>query len=319
MKTARVKEIFGALRPPRQVELIQAISERPPQPETDFLFQRYPIDLQRKVNQYFATKQGFDWNHGRLDESAHPPFTTNFGMDDVRLTTNYDEFNAMDALFSTMHETGHGLYELGISKAYKGTTIGGTSSMALHESQSRLWENLVGRSKAFWSHFYPTLQAFFSENLANVSLDKFYKAINKVSPSLIRTEADEATYNLHIMLRFEIELGMIEGRIATKDLPEIWNEKMRDYLGVVPSNDTTGVLQDVHWSGGMIGYFPSYAIGNLIASQWWHQLLKDQPNTIDEIASGNLENILTWLRETCINTAAVTTRWISSSASLASL
>ena len=294
LKTARVKEIFGALRP-RQVELIQAIGERP-QPETDFLFKRYPLDLQRKINQYFATKQGFDWTRGRLDESAHP-FTTNFGMDDVRLTTNYDEFNAMDALFSTMHEAGHGLYELGISKAYKGTTIGGTSSMALHESQSRLWENLVGRSKAFWSHFYPTLQAFFSENLANVSLDAFYKAINKVSPSLIRTEADEATYNLHIMLRFEIELGMIEGQIATKDLPEIWNEKMRDYLGVVPSNDTTGVLQDVHWSGGMIGYFPSYAIGNLIASQWWHQLIKDQPNTIDEIASGNLANILAWLRE----------------------
>ena len=293
-KAKEIKAIFDALRP-RQVELIKAISERP-QPKDDFLHKRYDLAMQRKINKWVASLQGYDWSRGRMDESVHP-FTTNFGMDDVRITTKYVENDASNAFFSTMHETGHALYELGISKTYKGTSLGSVSSMALHESQSRLWENLVGRSKAFWTYAYPVYQAYFSEHLANVSLDDFYKAINKVSPSLIRTESDEATYNLHIMLRFEIELDMLEGKISTKDLPEVWNEKMRDYLGVVPENDSTGVLQDVHWSGGMIGYFPSYAIGNLIASQWWHQLLKDQPNTMDEIASGNLANILAWLRE----------------------
>lgn len=294
MKSKEVKAIFDALRP-RQVELIKAIGECP-QPKDDFLYKRYDIPMQRKINYLVATLQGYDWSRGRMDESVHP-FTTSFGLDDVRITTKYHENDASDAFFSTMHETGHALYELGIGRMHQGTSLGSVSSMALHESQSRLWENLVGRSKEFWTYFYPIYQAYFSEHLANVSLDDFYKAINKVSPSLIRTESDEATYNLHIMLRFEIELAMLEGKISTKDLPEVWNEKMRDYLGVVPENDTTGVLQDVHWSGGMIGYFPSYALGNLIASQWWHKLIQDQPNTLDEIAKGDLSGVLTWLRE----------------------
>lgn len=293
MKTAEVRAIFDALRP-RQVALIKAIGEAR-QVDDSFRDLPYNIDLQRKISQYVSSLQGYDWQRGRIDETEHP-FTTSLGFDDVRITTKYLERDMLSAFFSTMHEAGHALYDQGINPRYKGTALGSPASMAIHESQSRLWENLVGRSKEFWTFLYPTLQAFFPGNLGNVSLEQFYRGINKVTPSLIRTEADEATYNLHIMLRQEIEIDLLEGKINTGDLPEIWNQKMRDYLGVVPKDDTTGVLQDVHWSGGMFGYFPTYALGNLISAQWWHKLLLDNPNTPDEIAAGNLGNILAWLR-----------------------
>ncbi|MGB4595457.1 MAG: carboxypeptidase M32 [Anaerolineaceae bacterium] len=294
MKTAEVRAVFDALRP-RQVELLRRIAEKP-QVDDSFAHTEFDVDAQKKLSNYIASLQGYDWKRGRLDETAHP-FTTNFGMDDVRITTKYIRDLPLSALFSTMHEVGHALYEQGLSREYNDTPLGGTSSMAIHESNSRLWENVIGRSREFWHFLYPVTQAFFPANLANVNAEQFYRGINKISPSFIRTEADEATYNLHIMLRLELEIALIEDKIAVKDLPELWMTKMQDYLGVTPPNDTQGVLQDVHWSGGMIGYFPTYALGNLIAAQWWDKMLVDQPNIPDEMAAGKLETVLLWLRE----------------------
>lgn len=294
MTAAEVKSIFDALRP-RQVELLRRIAEKP-QVDDSFAHTEYDIETQKKLNNYLATLQGYDWNRGRLDETVHP-FTTGFGLDDVRITTHYYLNMPLSAIFSTLHETGHALYEQGLSRAYHNTALGGTNSMAVHESNSRLWENVIGRSKEFWRFLYPIAQAFFPANLGNVSSDQFYRGINKVTPSFIRIEADEATYNLHIMLRLELELAMIEDKIQVKDLPELWMSKMKEYLGVTPPDDARGVLQDVHWSGGMIGYFPTYALGNLLAVQWWNQMLSDLPNIPDEMAAGKLDSILTWLRE----------------------
>lgn len=294
MKTAEVRAIFDALRP-RQVELIRRIAEKP-QVDDSFAHSEFDIEAQKKLGNYIATLQGYDWNRGRLDETVHP-FTTNFGLDDVRITTKYIRDYPLSALFSTMHEVGHALYEQGLNRDFANTSLGGTDSMAVHESNSRLWENIVGRSKEFWKFLYPVTQALFPGNLGNVTTEQFYRGINKISPSFIRTEADEATYNLHIMLRLELELGLIEDKFAVKDLPELWMSKMQDYLGVTPPSDTLGVLQDVHWSGGMIGYFPTYALGNLIAAQWWDKMLVDQPNIPDEMAAGKLGSVLSWLRE----------------------
>jgi carboxypeptidase Taq len=200
-------------------------------------------------------------------------------------------------LFSTMHEAGHAMYGQGVAKKYNRHPLSGASSLAIHESQSRLWENLVGRSKEFWTFFYPSMQMLFPEYLGNVGMNDFYRGINKVEPSMIRVEADEATYNMHIMLRLEIEMGLMEGSIEVKDLPEIWNSKMQDYLGITPANDAEGVLQDVHWSAGMIGYFPTYALGNLASVQLWDKMLEENPNIPDEIAQGKFDTILSWMRE----------------------
>ena len=184
-----------------------------------------------------------------------------------------------------------------VNPAYERTPLAGGTSLAVHESQSRMWENLVGRSLPFWEHFYPALKKTFSSQLDGVSLKSFYKAINKVEPSLIRVNADEATYNLHIMLRLELEIGMVEGTIAIKDLPEIWNTKMQEYLGITPPNDAKGVLQDIHWSGGAIGYFSTYALGNLISAQLWEKINKDIPDLDDQIRKGNFSELLAWLRK----------------------
>jgi carboxypeptidase Taq len=196
-----------------------------------------------------------------------------------------------------MHEAGHAMYDQGVPKKYRRHPLSGAASLAIHESQSRLWENLVGRSREFWTFFYPSMQMLFPEYLSNVSLDDFYRGINKVEPTLIRVEADEATYNLHIMLRLEIEIGLMEGTIEVADLPEIWNAKMEDYLGVTPPDDARGVLQDIHWSGGMVGYFPTYALGNLASVQLWDKMLEEHPNIPNQIAKGQFEAILGWMRE----------------------
>jgi carboxypeptidase Taq len=225
------------------------------------------------------------------------PFTTAFSIKDVRITTKYNPASGVSMLFTTMHETGHALYEQGINLNLSRTLLATGASMALHESQSRLWENLGGRSKAFWRFAYPRFQSLFPGQLGNVSLDSFYKGINKVEPSLIRTEADEATYNLHIMLRLELEIAMLEGSLAVRDVPDAWNSRMRDDLGITPPDDAHGVLQDIHWSGGMIGYFPTYALGNLISAQIWESVKQDQPDLEDQIARGNLLGLLGWLRE----------------------
>jgi carboxypeptidase Taq len=294
MKTADVKEIFDALRP-QQVELLKAIAEKP-QVDDSFLHVEYDEKKMWDFSEEIATKFGYDWKRGRQDKSAHP-FTTNFSINDVRITTRFEPENPSIMLFSTMHETGHALYDLGSNQAYERTPLAGGTSLAVHESQSRMWENLVGRSLPFWEHFYPEFQKLFPAQVGNVDLQTFYKGINKVEPSLIRVNADEATYNMHIMLRLELEIGMVEGTVVVKDLPEIWNAKMDEYLGVVPPDDAKGVLQDVHWSGGTLGYFSTYALGNLISAQLWEKINADIPDLADQFRQGKFDALLTWLRE----------------------
>lgn len=293
MKTAEVKAIFDGLRP-QQVELIQAISEKP-QVDDSFLHQPFDEKAQWDFGVEIITKLGYDWQRGRQDKAPHP-FTIGMSIDDVRITTRVDPnfFNPM--LFGTIHETGHALYHLGISRDFNRTILADGASLAVHESQSRMWENLVGRSYPFWQHFYPRMQEIFPQ-MAGVSLDQFYKGINKVEPSLIRVEADEATYNLHIMLRLELEIALVEGKVLVKDLPEIWNAKMQEYLGLTPPNDALGVLQDVHWSYGNMGYFSTYALGNLVSAQLWEVIQKDIPDLDDQIRAGEFSNLLGWLRE----------------------
>lgn len=293
MKTADVQRVFNALRP-QQVELLKAIAAKP-EIDDSFLHVPYSEQGQWDFGVDVITRFGFDWNRGRQDKSMHP-FTTSFGVDDVRITTRFDPKRAASALFSTIHEGGHALYEQGFSPSLRRTPLAEGASMAVHESQSRMWENMVGRSKAFWKFFYPRLVEIFPQQLANISMEQYYRGINKVEPSLIRVEADEATYNLHIMLRMELEIGLMEGKIQVKDLPEIWNAKMKDYLGVVPHDNREGVLQDVHWCGGSFGYFPTYALGNLVSAQIWEKLNQDIPNLEDQISQGKFDEMLGWLR-----------------------
>ena len=293
MKTAEVKQLFGVLRP-RQVALIKAIGTRPPiddrplsgsYAEADML--GFAVDV--------ASKFGFDWSRGRQDKSVHP-FATGIGSDDVRITTRWVERMPFSLLFGTMHETGHALYEQGIGKALHRTPLEGGTSLGVHESQSRLWENVIGRSRGFWRHFYPSLQTRFATQLAGVDGDQFYRAINKVAPSLVRVEADEATYNLHIMLRVELEIALIEGQASVKDLPALWKDRMQEYLGLVPPTDTLGVLQDVHWSAGLFGYFSTYTLGNVIAAQLWQRFGAINADRDAEIAKGDFTPLLSWLR-----------------------
>lgn len=294
MKTAEVQKIFADIRP-KQVELIKAISEKP-QVDDSFLHLKYDGGKQWEFGEAVITKYGYDWNCGRQDKAAHP-FTTNFGVGDVRITTRVDENFLNTALFGTLHEAGHAIYEQGVSPDLERTPLGGGASLAIHESQSRMYENLLGRSYDFWVHFYPTLQDTFKTQLGNVDLETFYKGINKVEPSLIRVEADEATYNLHVMLRMELEIELMEGTLQVADLPTAWNDRMDDYLGVIPPNDADGVLQDVHWSGGVLGYFPTYSLGNLVSNQLWEKINQDIPGLSGQIQSGDFSELLSWLRE----------------------
>ncbi len=293
MKTAEVKAIFDGLRP-RQVELIKSIAAKP-QVEDAFLHQPFDPQKQWDFGVEVITRFGYDWKRGRQDKSPHP-FTQGVSVNDVRITTRVDPnfLNAM--LFGTMHETGHGLYGQGVAPELDRILLADGASLAVHESQSRMWENLVGRSLPFWEHFYPRLKETFPQ-LKRVPLEKFYKGINKVQPSPIRVEADEATYNLHIMLRLEIEIALVEGKVAVKDLPEVWNTRMQEYLGVTPANDAKGVLQDVHWSSGLLGYFSTYALGNLISAQLWEKINADIPDLADQVRAGKFDALLGWLRE----------------------
>ena len=247
---------------------------RQPFPESALL--QFSVDV--------ASAFGFDWTRGRQDKSTHP-FATAIGCDDVRITTRFMERYPFSLLFGTLHETGHALYEQGVGRAHHRTQLEGGASLGVHESQSRLWENLVGRSRPFWEHFYPLLQARLPEPLRGVSLDQFYRAINKVEPSLIRVEADEATYNLHVMLRVELEIALVEGRLDAAELPAAWNRLMEEYLGVRPPDDATGVLQDIHWSAGLLGYFATYTLGNLISAQLWERIRAPHPARDADIAA----------------------------------
>jgi len=292
MKTAAVKTIFDGLRP-KQVELIKAITSAG-QVDDGFLFQKYNEKKMMKFGVDVVTKYGYDWNRGRQDMALHP-FEESFSVNDVRITTRFEDDNPTAMVFSSMHEAGHGMYEQGINPVYERTPLEHGTSLAVHESQSRMWENLVGRSLPFWEHFFPLFKKAFPKQLEGVNVEAFYKAINKVEPSLIRVNADEATYNLHVMLRLELEIAMVEGSVAIKDLPEIWNTKMDEYLGITPPNDAKGVLQDVHWSGGSIGYFSTYALGNLISAQLWEKINEDIGNLDDQIREGNFSELLGWL------------------------
>ncbi len=295
LKTADVASTFEGLRK-ELVPLVHAIGERVKSVDDSVLHQRFDEDDQRRFAEMAIRRFGYDFNRGRQDRAVHP-FCTNFSRDDVRITTRFDPMWLNPALFGTLHETGHGLYEQNIGAHLEGTILCSGTSLGVHESQSRLWENIVGRGRHFWTYFFPILQTFFPDQLGSVPLETFYRAINRVEPSFIRVEADEATYNLHIMLRFELETDMLTGKVRLEDLPEAWNAKFKDYLGIVPPTDTLGVLQDVHWSSGLIGYFPTYSIGNLLSAQLYEKALADQPSIPAEIERGEFGTLLNWLRE----------------------
>jgi len=276
------------------VPLVAAIRERQDQTSDEVLRREFPEDKQREFTVRVAKEYGFDFERGRQDKSVHP-FCQSLSPDDVRITTRFDEHFVQVALFGTLHETGHGLYEQGCLTTLHPILASGTS-LGVHESQSRLWENVVGRSHGFWEHYYPLFQAQFPGVLDDVSLDTFYGAVNTSKPSLIRVEADEVTYNLHILLRFEMENDLLEGKLKVADAPAVWNAKMHEYLGITPPTDTLGILQDVHWSGGMFGYFPTYTIGNLLSAQLYKAATAAHPEIPAEIAQGKFSTLLGWLR-----------------------
>lgn len=294
MKTAALKSIFDELRP-KQVALLKKIVAKP-QVDDSFLHQEFDEDKQWEFGIEAVTEIGFDWHHGRQDKSTHP-FTSNTSMFDVRITTRFDPGFFNTSFFATLHECGHGLYELGINPDYARTTLGVATSLGMHESQSRMWENLVGRSHDYWIYKYPKLQKMMPEQFADTDLEDFYRGINKAEPSLVRVEADEATYNLHIMLRFELELALIEGELDVNDLPDAWNSRMQEYLGITPSNDAEGVLQDIHWSDDSVGYFPTYTLGNIISVQLWEKIKADIPDLHKQIRRGEFNELLAWNRE----------------------
>ncbi len=295
MKTAQVAAIFDSLKA-ELIPFVQAIAGQAGRVDKSVLFKTYDEQKQLEFGLSVIKDFGFDFTRGRQDKSVHP-FTTSFSIDDVRLTTRVDATYLPMALFGTLHECGHGLYEQGINPALERTSLDDAASLGVHESQSRMWENLVGRSREFWSHYFPRLRAVFPDQLAGVDAEGFYRAVNHVEPSLIRVEADEVTYNLHIMVRFELENDMLEGKVKIADMPEAWNAKMKAYLGVVPPDDAQGVLQDIHWSGGMIGYFPTYSLGNLVAVQLFDKAKADIPGLPAQIAAGQFGELLGWLRQ----------------------
>ena len=237
-------------------------------------------------------KMGYDFKRGRQDKSTHP-FTIDMGSDDVRITTRFKENDLMEGLSSTIHEGGHALYEQGLDATWRGTPYAESVSLGIHESQSRLWEKVIGQSSEFWSYFYPSLQVKFPA-LAHLSERDFYRSINQVKPGFIRVEADELTYNLHILIRFEIEEALFNGNVDVNELPDLWNKKYKDYLGVTVDKVSDGILQDVHWSCGLFGYFPTYTLGNLYSAMMFNQLKKDVPTILFEIQSGNLEKVKSW-------------------------
>jgi carboxypeptidase Taq len=294
-RTANVSRVLAELRG-QLVPLVAAIRHSPRRPDTALLARVYPVAEQEAFGRQAGGAIGFDFSRGRLDVTAHP-FCTTLGPHDCRITTHFDEhfFNA--AFFSILHEAGHGLYEQGLPAEHYGLPLGEAVSLGIHESQSRLWENLVGRSHAFWEHFFPEAQRRFPAALGDVDLDAFHFALNEVRPSLIRIEADEATYNLHILVRFELEQALLDGQLPPADLPGAWNEKYDKYLGIRPPNDAQGVLQDVHWSAGLVGYFPTYTLGNLYAAQFFDQAEADLGGLAGQFARGEFQPLRRWLAE----------------------
>lgn len=295
MRASTVRAVFDNLR--RQlVPLVQAITTQPPADEA-CLHRTYPREGQAAFFNEVIRAFGYDFDRGRCDISPHP-FTTKFSIGDVRITVRYKENDLGEALFSAFHESGHAMYEQGIDPSYEGTPLGDGTSAGVHESQSRLWENLVGRSRGFWEFYYPRLQVVFPAQLGDVSLDTFYRAVNKVQRSLIRTDADEVTYNLHVMLRFDMELALLEDRLAVRDLPDAWRARFEADLGIVPPDDRDGALQDVHWFGGLVGgAFQGYTLGNILGAQFYAAALQAHPEIPAQIAQGQFGTLHGWLRE----------------------
>jgi carboxypeptidase Taq len=292
MKTAEVAALFADLRAELQ-PLIEAVRERSDRADDSCLHGSFATERQRRLVADTLALMGFDADSWRMDDTVHP-FASNIGTGDTRITTRWDESFFASALYGAMHECGHGLYEAGIAEELKRTPLGHGESLSLHESQSRLWENMVGRSRAFSGVLAPRISELFD---TKVDPETLYRAVNRVQPSLIRVEADEATYGLHIVLRFELEQELIEGRLAVAELPEAWNARMKEYFGIDVPDDARGVLQDVHWSAGMLGYFPTYALGNLVAGQLWERAHAEIEDLDERIAAGELGPLREWLRD----------------------
>jgi carboxypeptidase Taq len=295
MKVSTIRPIFAELRE-QLVPIVQAITTQPPADDA-CLCQNFAKEQQLAFGVEVVKCFGYDFQRGREDESPHP-FTIEFSIGDVRITTRVRENDLREALFGTMHEAGHAMYEQGSRIDFEGTPLAGGTSMGVHESQSRLWENLVGRSRPFWRHFYPKLQSIFPDQLESVNLEAFYRAINKVERSLIRTDADEVTYNLHVMLRFDLECQLLEGSLEVRDLPEAWRVRMGADLGVIPPDDRDGVLQDIHWHSDFIGgQFQGYTLGNIMGAQFFEAALQTHPEITDEMESGEFGTLRRWLTD----------------------
>lgn len=295
MKTAQVRAIFAELKT-GLVPLVQAIAAHTDRVDDAVLHQPFDEAAQEAFGTMVVDRFGYDFSRGRLDRTVHP-FAIGISVNDVRITTRFDPDFLSPALFGTMHEAGHGMYEQGVAPELDGTPLAGGASLGMHESQSRMWENVVGRSRPFWEHFYPQLQQRFPSQLGTVALETFYGAINRVQPSCIRVEADEVTYNLHIMLRFELELALLEGRLRVADAPAAWNEAMQSSLGITPPTDSEGILQDVHWSGGMLGYFPTYTLGNILSVALYEAAVAAHPTIPAELARGEFGTLRRWMTE----------------------
>jgi carboxypeptidase Taq len=293
--TANVTRVLAELRD-ALVPLVAEIAASGRSPNVDILSRHYPQTEQDRFGREVAARLGFDFNRGRLDVTAHP-FCSGMGPDDCRITTRYDEQFFPSAFFGILHEAGHGIYDQGLRTDLYGLPPSEAVSLGIHESQSRLWENLVARSKPFWQQFFPAAQRAFPAALGNVSLDGFYFAVNDVRPSLVRVEADEATYNLHILIRFELEQALLVEDLKVADLPGAWREKYQKYLGLTPPNDADGVLQDIHWAAGLVGYFPTYSLGNLYASQFFVQADTDLGGLEQQFAAGEFQPLRDWLRD----------------------
>lgn len=298
-KTLEIGDFFAKLKQPL-VDLTAQIAHQSDAQDAKKraapLFGDFDEAKQEAFGREVIKRFGYDFTRGRQDRAVHP-FCIGFGSGDVRITTRFDKGWLQPALFGTLHEAGHALYEQGIDPAFERTPMASGASMSIHESQSRLWENVVGRSRGFWNHFYKPLQQVFPAQLERVSLEDFYRAINTVERTPIRVEADEVTYNLHVLLRFELEVALFENNLKVEDLPAAWNEKMQAYLGLTPTNDAEGVLQDVHWSNGMFGYFPTYSLGNVLAVQLYAAALEAAPSIPEEIANGEFGSLHRWLTE----------------------
>lgn len=288
-------EVFSNLRNDL-IELLGKINSSSKKPDPGIVERPYDVKLQQVFGEMVAAAMGYDFQAGRLDIATHP-FTTGFGPGDTRITTRYNPNRLNDALFGTIHEAGHALYEMGIDKKKNfGAPVGESASLGIHESQSRMWENMVGRSRQFWTYFFPIAKSIFRDSLNGIEFEDFYAAINYVAPSYIRVEADEVTYNLHILLRFEMERAMLKGEIKAADIPGEWNSRFKKYIGIEVDNDANGCLQDVHWSAGLLGYFPTYALGNIYAAQFFAKVQSDIPDVTDKFAAGDFLTLREWLR-----------------------